>query len=215
MRAMRRTSGRHIRGGLVTAGLWVLIAGTLGCSQTPGAATQVLHRGLNGEPATLDPAQATDTFSYEVMDDLYEGLTSESPSGAVIPGVASGWTVSNGGTQYTFQIRPDAKWSNGQPVRAQDFIAAWQRALDPKRGSPAADNLRLIHHASAIITGKSPPSSLGVEARGDSVLIVNIEQPGPRIPSIQMRAPAATILPAGSQTVPMCWRPGRPPPPSR
>jgi len=64
-------------------------------------------------------------------------LTTESPSGAVIPGVASSWTVSASGTQYTFKLRPDAQWSNGNPVRAQDFIAAWRRTLDPKQGSPS------------------------------------------------------------------------------
>ena len=70
-------------------------------------------------PRQLDPADAADTFSSEVMEDLYEGLTSESPSGAVIPGVASSWTVNATGTQYTFQLRPNAKWSNGKPVRAR------------------------------------------------------------------------------------------------
>jgi oligopeptide transport system substrate-binding protein len=154
---------------------------------------QVLHRGLSGEPATLDPAEATDTFSYEVMDDLYEGLTTESPTGEVIPGVASSWTVSASGTQYTFQLRPDAQWSNGKPVRAKDFIAAWQRTLDPKQGSPVADNLRLILNAPAIIAGKSPVSALGVEAPVDSVLIVNLEQPAPYFPQVLSHSAAYPI----------------------
>src|SRR5271167_3468843 len=151
-------------------GLALLVLAPLGCSpRQSDHGAEVLHRGLSGEPESLDPAQAADTFSYEVMDDLYEGLTSESPSGEVIPGVASSWTVNASGTQYTFQLRPDAQWSNGKPVRAQDFIAAWQRTLDPKQGSPVADDLRLIVGAPAIIAGKSPVSALGVEARGDSV----------------------------------------------
>ena len=160
--------------------------GILGCSQpqSPANTAEILHRGLSGEPATLDPAAAADTFSSEVMEDLYEGLTTESPSGEIIPGVASSWTVDASGTQYTFQLRPDAQWSNGNPVRAQDFIAAWQRALDPKQGSPVADDLRLILNAPAIIAGKSPVSALGVEARGDSVLIVNLEQPAPYFPQM-------------------------------
>jgi oligopeptide transport system substrate-binding protein len=192
---MGGTSFGHCRCPLLAVGLGLLTAGVLGCSQSdpPGNAAQVLHRGLSGEPATLDPAQATDTFSYEVMDDLYEGLTSESPTGAVIPGVASSWTVSASGTQYTFHLRADAKWSNGHPVRAQDFIAAWQRALDPNQGSPAADNLRLILSASAIIAGKSPPSSLGVEARGDAVLVVNLERPAPYLPQLLSHSAAYPI----------------------
>jgi oligopeptide transport system substrate-binding protein len=111
----------------------------------------------------------------------------------VIPGVASSWTVSASGRQYTFQLRPDAQWSNGNPVRAQDFIAAWRRTLDPKQGSPVADNLRLILNAAAIIAGKSPVSALGVEARGDSVLIVNLEQPAPYFPQLLSHSAAYPI----------------------
>ena len=194
MPAMRGTSVRRGRCRLYALGVALLVAGLISCGQpqTPDTA-QVLRRGLSGEPATLDPAEATDTFSYEVMDDLYEGLTSESPAGAVIPGVASSWTVSASGTQYTFELRPGAQWSNGKRVRAQDFIAAWQRTLDPKQGSPVADNLRLILNAAAIIAGKSPVSALGVEARGDSVLIVNLEQPAPYFPQLLSHSAAYPI----------------------
>ena len=158
---------RHRPRSLLWLGVGVLVLAVLGCGhpQNPSKSPQVLRRGLSGEPATLDPAASGDTFSHEVLEDLYEGLTSESPSGEVIPGVASSWSVDASGRQYTFQLRPDARWSNGKPVRAQDFIAAWQRALDPKQASPDADDLRLISGASGIISGKSPVSALGVEAR--------------------------------------------------
>jgi oligopeptide transport system substrate-binding protein len=189
----------RIRCPLLAVGFGLLLV-LLGCSQGPAAidTAEVLHRGLSGEPETLDPAQATDTFSYEVMDDLYEGLTTESPSGEVIPGVASSWTVSASGTQYTFQLRPDAQWSNGKPVRAQDFIASWQRTLDPKKGSPVADHLRLILNAPAIIAGKSPVESLGAEARGNSVLIVNLEQPAPYFPQLLSHSAGYPIYSDGS-----------------
>jgi oligopeptide transport system substrate-binding protein len=192
MPVMRRTSDRHHPFRLLFLGVAV---GILGCSQpqTPANTAEILHRGLSGEPATLDPAAAADTFSFEVMEDLYEGLTSESPSGEIIPGVASGWTVDASGTQYTFQLRPDAQWSNGNPVRALDFIAAWQRALDPKQSSPVADDLRLILNAPAIIAGKSPVSALGVEARGDGVLIVNLERPAPYFPQVLSHSSAYPI----------------------
>jgi oligopeptide transport system substrate-binding protein len=192
MPVTRRPSVRHHPLRLLILGIG---AGILGCSQsqTPANTAEILHRGLSGEPATLDPAAAADTFSTEVMEDLYEGLTSESPTGDVIPGVAASWTVDASGTHYTFQLRPDAQWSNGTPVRAQDFIAAWQRALDPKRGSPVADDLRLIVGAPAIIAGKSPMSALGVEARGDSVLIVNLEQPAPYFPQLLAHSSAYPI----------------------
>src|SRR5271170_5783268 len=74
--------------------------------------SMVLRRGLAGEPATLDPASAADNFSFQVLQDLYEGLTVESSSGDVLPGVASSWTVDATGTKYTFNLRHDARWSN-------------------------------------------------------------------------------------------------------
>src|SRR5271155_3787779 len=110
-----------------------------------------LRRGIGGEPGTLDPGAAGDTFSLEVLGDLYEGLTAESPTGTVVPGVAASWTVDATGTKYTFALRHDAKWSNGAPVRAQDFVTAWTRIIDPSRASPVADNLRFIAGAEDII----------------------------------------------------------------
>src|ERR1700727_933454 len=85
-----------------------------GCSKQPGASMGAsdaleLRRGLGGEPASLDPAAASDNFSTQVIQDLYEGLTTESASGEVVPGVASSWSVDEKGTKYTFQLRPDAR----------------------------------------------------------------------------------------------------------
>jgi oligopeptide transport system substrate-binding protein len=138
-----------------------------------------LRRGLGGEPGSLDPAQAVDSFSTDVLDDLYEGLIAESPDGALVPGVAESWTVDASGTQYTFQLRRDAKWSNGTPVTAQAFENAWRRVLDPKSASPVADNLRVIRGADAIIHGRASPETLGVSAPRDDLLIVNLEKPAP------------------------------------
>jgi oligopeptide transport system substrate-binding protein len=154
-------------------------AGTIRASDN-----QVLNRGIGGEPASLDPGEATDTFSFEVIRDLYEGLATELPDGTVVPGVASSWTVSAAGTQYTFQLRSDAKWSNGMRVRARDFVEAWRRVVDPKRASPVADTLRPVAGAAAIILGRLPPSSLGVTAARDDLLIVDLERPAPYFPQL-------------------------------
>ena len=155
-----------------------------GCSPDHSANHTVLRRGLAGEPATLDPGMAEDTYSSAVLSDLYEGLTAESPSGDVIPGVAESWSVDTTGTEYTFQLRANARWSNGEKVRAQDFVASWHRELDPKYAAPGADDLRLIAHASAILAGKEPPTALGIAARSDSVLIVTLDRPAPYFPQI-------------------------------
>jgi oligopeptide transport system substrate-binding protein len=163
-----------------------------GCDSNTGQSPQtthntdslVLRRGIGGEPASLDPAQAADTFSFEVIRDLYEGLATESPDGTVLPGVASSWTVDPSGTRYTFQLRPDARWSNGTQVRAKDFVEAWRRVVDPQRGSPVADTLRPVAGAAAIIAGRLPPSSLGVTAARDDLLVVNLDQPAPYFPQV-------------------------------
>jgi oligopeptide transport system substrate-binding protein len=177
------------------AGLaFALLAGLLGCGHTgEPAASAILRRGLSGEPSTLDPASVADSFSNEVAQDLYEGLTAESTNGDVIPGVALSWTVDPSGMEYTFQLRPDARWSNGKPVRASEFVASWRRVVDPKQGSPVADDLRLIAGASAIISGTAPASSLGVEAPTDSVLIVKLEKPAPYLPQLLTHVAACPV----------------------
>jgi oligopeptide transport system substrate-binding protein len=158
-----------------------------GCGRESGSVhpTEVaLRRGLGGEPASLDPSAATDSFSVEVVQDLYEGLLREGPDGKIIPAVASSWSVDKQGTRYTFELRSDARWSNGQPVRAKDFVAAWQRVVDPKVGSPVSNNLRLIEGAAAIISGRSSPTTLGVIATSDNELIIQLDQPAPYFPQL-------------------------------
>jgi oligopeptide transport system substrate-binding protein len=170
----------------------VALLASQGCNSNTGQTAQtadkadglVLRRGIGGEPASLDPAEAADTFSFEVIRDLYEGLATESADGAVVPGVASSWTIDPSGTRYTFQLRPEAKWSNGVRVRAKDFVEAWRRVVDPKRGSPVADTLRSIAGAAAIIAGRLPPSSLGVTAVRDDLLVVTLDQPAPYFPQL-------------------------------
>jgi oligopeptide transport system substrate-binding protein len=182
------------------------------CSKQPDRSTetpytQELKRGLGGEPASLDPAAASDTFSTQVIQDLYEGLTAESPTGEVVPGVASSWSVDDTGTKYTFQLRPDALWSNGKPVRAKEFIASWQRVLDPRQGSPVSADLRLIKGAAGIISGRQPPASLGATAPSDTVLIVNLERPAPYFPQLLAHSAAFPIYSdAGARTHdPSAW----------
>jgi oligopeptide transport system substrate-binding protein len=138
-----------------------------------------LRRGIGGEPSSLDPGVASDTFSYEVIRDVYEGLATESADGQILPGVASYWSVDQTGTEYTFNLRHDAKWSNGVPVRAQDFIVAWRRVVDPKHASQVADFFRPIAHAAEIISGRLPPDQLGVRAPRDDILVVQLEKPAP------------------------------------
>jgi oligopeptide transport system substrate-binding protein len=165
-----------------------------GCSEHSNPAQKpdvVLRRGLGGEPESLDPSAAADNFSVQVVQDLYEGLVREGLNGEIIPGVASSWVVNASGTKYTFQIRPSARWSNGQSVRAKDFVSAWQHVVDPKSGSPVSNDLRLIGGAPAIIAGRSLPASLRAVATNDNELVVELEQPAPYF--LQLLAHSSTF----------------------
>jgi oligopeptide transport system substrate-binding protein len=176
----------------------VLLTVLFGCSKQPSQSTQAsdtleLKRGLGGEPASLDPAAASDNFSTQVIQDLYEGLTAESPSGEVVPGVASSWSVDEAGTQYTFHLRPDARWSNGKPVRAEEFVVSWQRVLDPKQASPVSADLRLIKGAAGVMSGQLPPKSLAATAPSSDILVINLERPAPYFPQLLAHSAAFPI----------------------
>jgi oligopeptide transport system substrate-binding protein len=151
---------------------------------------------------SLDPQRAGDTISFEVLRDLFEGLTSESPGGEIVPAVAESWSVSQDGLRYDFVLRAGAKWSNGDIITADDFVAALQRAVNPTTGSPAAELLARIRGAPAIIAGKAVPTSLAVTADGARKLSIELTAPAPYFPSILANAVAYPLyrgaLPAAS-----------------
>ena len=91
-----------------------------------------------GEPSTLDPQLAEDTFSFPVLRDLYEGLTAEDRNGQIVPGVAESWTVDKTGTIYTFMFRPDAKWSDGDRTLATEYV----RVAEGRRSQTASGSQR-------------------------------------------------------------------------
>ncbi|HVA94519.1 MAG TPA: peptide ABC transporter substrate-binding protein [Candidatus Dormibacteraeota bacterium] len=141
------------------------------------ASEQVLTRQLGADPRTLDPSLATDVVGMDVLEDLFEGLVSLSEDGNLIPGVATSWETSADGKTWTFHLRQNAKWSNGQPVTANDFVYAWRREVDPNTGSEYAQALAPIENAADIITGKMDPQRLGVEATGPQTLVVHLHAP--------------------------------------
>ena len=128
----------------------------------------MLRRGLPGEPRTLDPQLADDDFSFQIVRDIYEGLTAEDSYGQIVPGAASSWTVDDSGTVYTFSLRPDAKWSNGDRILASEFVEGMRRAVDPATASGSAGLLSVIKGASEIIAGRKKASDLAVTAVGDA-----------------------------------------------
>lgn len=143
------------------------------------SAEQVLTVSLDNAPTTLDPLLTTETATQHVLDDLFEGLVTLGIDGKPVPGVARDWTVSADEKTWQFHLRPDARWSNGSPVTAQDFIYAWRREVDPKTGAAYAQSLAPLLNAQEIEAGKMPPSSLGVESPDPQTLVIHLTAPVP------------------------------------
>ncbi len=144
----------------------------------------VLHRGIGTEPESLDPQKARTTQAGDVLRDIGEGLVGYSATGELVPAAAEEWTVSDDGRTYTFSLRPEARWSNGDPVVAGDFVFAWRRLVDPKTGAFYAQFLADVANAEQIIEGEEPPHALGVEAVDDRTLVMRLERPAPYILSL-------------------------------
>ncbi|MFU8895055.1 MAG: peptide ABC transporter substrate-binding protein [Gammaproteobacteria bacterium] len=148
--------------------------------QAYDAPPAVVFRRANGpEPDTLDPQRAEDESSREIIRDLYEGLIGETSRGELVPGAAESWQVSGDGLTWTFKLRPDNRWSNGDPLVAADFVAGFRRALDPATASTSAALLAPLAGAPEVIAGTLPPSLLGVEAPDDWQLVLRLSSPTP------------------------------------
>ena len=170
---------------LATVALGLLVAVAAGCARGPSDAdATVLVRGNGSGPDSLDPQKARTVQGQEVLRDLCESLTALDPSAAVAPGAASAWSAEEGGLTYRFTLRHGARWSNGDPVVAADFVAALQRLVDPATASAYAEVVDVIANARSIIAGKSPPSALGVSAPDDSTVIVRLASPAPYLPAL-------------------------------
>jgi oligopeptide transport system substrate-binding protein len=158
--------------------------------------SNALIRSVGGQPGSLDPHRAEDAFSYDVLRDLYEGLTSSSPEGEVIQAASSRWRVTSDGRIYTFELRDGGAWSNGDPVTASQFVTGFRRATDPATASGAADLLRAIVNAPAILRGELPPDSLGVRALDDRTLEIRLSHPVPYFPDILTNTVASPVHPS-------------------
>lgn len=154
---------------------------------------RILRRGLGGQPGSLDPHRAEDAFSYDVLRDLYEGLLASNPDGEVVPAVAESWEVGADGKVYTFRLRSNARWSNGDPVIAGEFVAALRRAMDPATASGAADLLRAIGNAPEILRGELPPAQLAVSAVDDRTLVIRLSRPVAYFPDILTNTVASPL----------------------
>ncbi|KAA8754259.1 ABC transporter substrate-binding protein [Paenibacillus sp. UASWS1643] len=152
------------------------------------AKDQILKINLSAEPPTLDPAQAKDSQTNTVLKFLYEGLVRIDADGKEQAGVAKDWTISEDGLKYVFNLNPEAKWSNGDAITAEDFVRSWERALKPETASPYAYQLYYIKGAEGYNLSKDETykgtkvtdfSQVGVKATDEHTLEVTLENPTP------------------------------------
>lgn len=152
------------------------------------------------EHSSVDPQVVEDVTGAEIVRDLFEGLMNQDADGNLIPGVATGYTTNDTKDVYTFTLRDDAKWSNGDPVTASDFVFAWKRAVDPALSSPYAWFMELmsIENASEIIAGDKPVDELGVAAIDDHTLEVKLSAP---LPYFAQMTTHSTTFPAPQKVI--------------
>ncbi|EEM76556.1 Extracellular solute-binding protein family 5 [Bacillus thuringiensis serovar pondicheriensis BGSC 4BA1] len=148
-------------------------------SEIKYAAKQVLNRTENQEIPTMDVSKSTDTLGSQILGNTMEGLYRLDKDNKPIPAAAESSTKSEDGKKYTFKLRKDAKWSNGDPVTAKDFVYAWQRLLDKNTAAEYAFIAFYIKNAEAINKGEKPLTDLGAKAVDDYTLEVELEKPVP------------------------------------
>lgn len=167
------------KAGAVVALSAVFLAACGKSSNDSASGKQVLNWSESAELPTMDLSKATDNVSFNQLNNAMEGLYRLGKNSKIEPGVAEKTTVSDDGMTYTFELRKDAKWSNGDKVTAKDFVYSWQRTVDPKTASQYAFLFDGIENAKAITDGEKPVTELGIKAEGDHKLVVKLEKAVP------------------------------------
>jgi oligopeptide transport system substrate-binding protein len=155
-----------------------------------GDRTQTLHLGNMTEPTDLDPALTDDNLTFNVVIALMEGLAQYDPQTCMpTPAVAARWEVSADNLTWTFHLRPEARWSNGDPVTGRDFVYAYQRMLSPGLAAEYAYMLFALRNGEAYYKGKVTDfSAVGAQAPDDHTLVLRLVQPVPYLPRMVCHA---------------------------
>ncbi len=182
-----------------------LVVALYGCArrETPvdaGIRTQTLLVGNRAEPADLDPQTITTYTDDHIAYALFEGLTKlDGKTSAPVPDLATGWDVSGDGKTYTFHLRPEARWSDGTPVTAEDFVYSFHRILSPAFGSLYSYMLWPLVNAKAFNEGSVTDfSTVGAKALDAVTLQLTLERPTPYLPAL---ASHNTWLPVQRATI--------------
>lgn len=159
--------------------LAILALGGLLATVGLAAADTVYNRGNPGDPETLDPQKTSTVPESDILLDLFEGLVTYDAKANLVPGVAESWSQNADATVYTFKLRGDAKWSNGQPVTAGDFVFSFRRLMNPETGAKYANILYTLKNGEKVNKGQAPVEELGVVAKDDRTLEITLEYPAP------------------------------------
>jgi oligopeptide transport system substrate-binding protein len=143
------------------------------------SAEVVYNRANSGEPETLDTHKTSTVVEAHILRDMLEGLVTYNAKGEAVPGQATKWEVSDDGKTYRFTLRDGIKWSNGDPVTADDFVFSYRRIMDPATGAKYANILYPIKNAEKINKGQAKPEELGVKAVDPKTVEITLEAPTP------------------------------------
>lgn len=189
--------GRRVRIVLATAviGLASATAATASATHHSTAKTAgTLRIAVSEPPNSFDPAVLADNRSIELAQNVYDGLTDVNSQMKVVPAIASHWKISGGGKVYTFYLRHNVRFQNGDPVTAQDFVYTFNRALSPKIASPDSFFLTNIAGANAVTKGKAKAAT-GLKAINKYTLRIRLTGPAGYFPSLVSRWPAWVVDP--------------------
>ena len=164
----------------------LLAAAAAGLLATSAAqAEHVLRRANEAEPESLDPQKTTGLYESNVEHDLFIGLLTLDPEMKPVGGIAERWEASADKTVWTFHLRHDAKWSNGDPVVAEDFLYSFRRLVDPKTAASQTEQIRDVVNAEEIIAGKEKDlTRLGVAAPDAHTVVITLKQPQIMLPML-------------------------------
>lgn len=186
MRKQQEISALQKPNGFLVLCVVLVAMSAIACSGSDSDSDQrsVLSRGLSGDPESLDPHLYSSDQAAFILRDIGEGLLAYAPNGQLKPAVAESWSLSEDGLRYEFIIREEAKWSDGTPIRANDFVFAFRRLLNPNTASPSAALFLSIANSRQVLEGVMSEEELGVFALDEKRLRIQLDSPTPYFPQL-------------------------------
>ncbi|MBI4046973.1 MAG: peptide ABC transporter substrate-binding protein, partial [Devosia nanyangense] len=173
-----------------------LVTAALLATTGPVWAAGELTYVVNNESAQFDPSTTAETFALPVIGNSFEGLVKFAEDGSVVPALAEKWDVTEDGLTYTFHLRDDAKWSDGKPVTAGDFVYAWKRVLTPSAGAKNAQMLYILQGGEDYFNDQT--KDVAVKAVDDKTLTFTLKQ---RVPYLMQILPFTVFYPVREDVV--------------